>query len=182
MLINTIINDKYLKIFSPIPLNYDMAEINNYVKLSEVQWILPVIGDAWYEELIDQVQNNELTDENSTALLEAIYPYLGFAVAYESLPFQWVHISQVGVTKGHSENSESASLKDLTLVQNHLRGQLEARKDYCIKWLDEHSTSFPLYIPTNCGCSCSCDGKGKLNKPNPLKELYTPPRKCTTIK
>lgn len=182
MLINTIINSKYLKEFSPIPLNFDTKELQNYVKLSEVQWVVPVIGQTWYDELIDQVQNNDLTDENSTALVEAIYPYLGFSVAYEALPFIWADISQVGITKGKSENSESLTLKDITLVQQHLRTQVEARKDYCIKWLDEHAESFPLYIPSNCGCSvCACDGRGKLNKPNKLRQLYTPPRIRTTI-
>ena len=181
MLVKTIINDKYLKEFSPIPLNFDTKEIQNYIKLSEVQWILPVIGQAWYDELIDQVQENDLTEENSTALVEAIWPYLGYAVALESVPFLWANISQVGITLGKSDNSDSINLKDLTLIQQHLRTQTEARKDYCIKWLDQHAGSFPLYHPTDCCCDICQSNKGKLHKPNPLLDVYTPPRRWTKI-
>ena len=75
---NVLINDKWLKEFSPIPLNYNTKELQNYVKLAESIWIEPIIGSDLYEELLDQVANNTLTDTNSTALVEAIYPYLAF--------------------------------------------------------------------------------------------------------
>jgi len=182
MIQNTIINAKWLKEFSPIPLNYNTKELDNYIKLSEAIWIIPVIGQQFYDELIDQVAENNLTEENSTALVEAIYPYLGFAIAYESLPLTWAHISEVGVTKGKSDNSDSLDLKDMTYVQQHLRTQVEARKDFCIKWLCERSDKFPLIC--NCQCECnSCCGKdnSKLNSPNKLKQLYSTRRICTDL-
>lgn len=43
---------------------------DNYIKLSEAIWILPIIGREWYEELLEQVKTNTLTDANSTALVE----------------------------------------------------------------------------------------------------------------
>ena len=138
MIQNTLINEKWLKEFSPIPLNYNLKELHNYIKLAESIWIEPLIGYQFYDELLTQVAENNLTDENSTALVEAIYPYLGFAVALESLPIMWAHISEVGITKGKSDNSDSLDLKDMTYFSQHLRNQVEARKDYCKKWLCEH--------------------------------------------
>lgn len=183
MLQNTIINSALLKEFSIYPLNYDTKELQNYVKLAEVQWILPVIGEDFYNELLEQVANDELTEENGTALVEAIYPYLGFAVAWEALPMTWAHVSEVGVTLGKSENSEPLTLKDLTLVQQHIRSQLEARKDYCIKWLCERQESFPLITTCECDCNTCCNkDKGKLNAPNKLQQIYTTPRKNTDIR
>ena len=91
MIQSTIINEKWLKEFSPIPLNYNLKELHNYIKLAESIWIEPLIGWEWYDELIAQVAENNLTEANSTALVEAIYPYLGFAVAYEALPRGWHH-------------------------------------------------------------------------------------------
>lgn len=179
MLQNCIINSKWLKEFSIYPLNYDTKELENYIKLSEVLWLLPIIGQEWYDELLYQVKNNKLTEENSTALVEAIYPYLGFAVAYEALPMSWASVTEVGVVKGHSDNSESLSLKDLTLVQQHIRTQLEARKDYLITWLDCHCSSFPLYHPT---CNNSCCGNKGLNSPEPNWLLYSTPRKRTDLR
>lgn len=181
MIQNCIINEKWLKEFSPIPLNYNMKELHNYIKLAETIWLVPIIGNEFYEELLEQVAENTLTEENSTALVEAIYPYLGFAIAYEALPFIWGHISEVGITKGKSENSDSLDLKDMTYISQHLRTQVEARKDYCKKWLCEHYQSFPNLNVCACGCSASCSDDAKLNKPNPYKQIYTTNRKCTDI-
>ena len=61
MITRTIINDKWLGEFSPIPMNYSFKEIHNYVKLAETIWLLPLIGDELYEELLDQVETNTLT-------------------------------------------------------------------------------------------------------------------------
>lgn len=180
MLQNTIINEKWLKEFSPIPLNYNMKELHNYVKLAEAIWLVPIIGDDFYNELLEQVAEDNLSDENSTALVEAIYPYLGFAVAYEALPVLWAHISEVGITKGKSDNSDSLDLKDMTYVSQHLRTQVEARKDYCKKWLCERNESFPLLNCCACGCSC-CNDNAKLSMPNPYKQLYTTNRKCSDL-
>ena len=72
MIQNCLINSKWLKEFSPYPLNYNTKELDNYIKLSEAIWILPIIGREWYEELLEQVKTNTLTDANSTALVEAI--------------------------------------------------------------------------------------------------------------
>ena len=123
MIQRTIINDKWLKEFSPIPLNYNMKELHNYVKLAETIWIEPILGQDFYDELLDQVADNDLSEENSTALVEAIYPYLGFAVALEALPMTWAHISEVGVTKGKSDNSDSLDQKEMTYVSQHRRAR-----------------------------------------------------------
>lgn len=176
-----LINSKLLKDFSPIPLNFDTKEVENYVSIAAQIWIQPVIGDDLYDELITQVEENKVSDENSTLLIEAVYPLLGFAVCLEALPFIWSHVSQVGITLGKSDNSDSLSLKDLNYVENHLRRQVEYRKDYLYKWLDEHYESFPLYHPTNCSCNVCNSNTGKLNKPNPYWIIYSTKRQKTDI-
>jgi len=182
MLQNVLFNDKWLKEFSVIPLNFNTKEVQNFIKLAETIWVLPIIGNAFYEELLYQIKHNALTDENSTLLVEALYPYLGFAVTYEALPTLWLHTSEVSITKGKSDNSDPATLKDMTYYESFIRRQLEARKDYFIKWLDSHADSFPLYHPTNCGCDSCCGSKKGLNTPNPAWSLYSTRKRCTNLK
>lgn len=181
MIQNTLINEKWLKEFSPIPLNYNLKELHNYIKLAETIWIEPLIGWEWYDELLTQVAENNLTEVNSTALVEAIYPYLGFAVALEALPIMWAHISEVGITKGKSDNSDSLDLKDMTYMSQHLRNQVEARKDYCKRWLCEHFQYYPLMDVCGCGCDC-CGDNAKLKYPNPQFQIYKPIKKNTNLK
>jgi hypothetical protein len=175
-----LINKDLLKRFGLFPKNYDLTEVMPYVDISEKIWIVKTIGMEQYEELQEQVDENRLTPENSTLLVEAIYPYLAMAVVYESLPTTWAHLSEIGWTRGKSDNSDSLTLKEMTYVSDHVRRQLEVRKDFAIQWIKDHIEYFPLICQCmNCDCCCK---KERLNKPNPLQELYTTRRKCTDLK
>lgn len=176
-----LINKELLKRFGIFPKNYDLTEVMNYVDISEKIWILPVIGYEQYEELQDQVDNNNLTPENSTLLVEAIYPYLAMAVAYESCPILWGHLSEIGWTKGSSDNSTSLDLKEMTYISDHIHRQLEVRKDFAIKWIKEHIEYYPLINMCD-SCECGCNHNAKLNRPNPWKQLYTTYRRNTNLR
>ena len=177
-----IINEKYFKQYSPIPLNYNMAEIKNYIPVAEKIWLIPLIGFDLYDELDYQITNNQVSEANATLLTEGgLWQYLAFATVYEALPMVWSHISEVGVTKGKSDNSDSLDLKDMTYVSQHLRNQVEVLKDQLKAWLCSHQESFPLMDCCACGCSC-CGSIAKLNAPNPQYQVYKPFKKCTDLK
>ena len=176
-----IINKANLSKYSVLPLNYNYDEVMNYVDVAEKIWILPVLGYDWYEEIEYQVKNNSVSEENATALVEAIWPYLGFAIVYEALPSIAYHANEVSITKGHSDNSDALDLKELSYYQEHIRRQLEVRKDFCKKWICEHIDSFPLAVPCNCDCS-SCHGNAKLNNPNPDFKVFKPLKKDTRLR
>lgn len=176
-----IINETYFKKYSPIPLNYNMAEIKNYIPVAEKIWVKPLIGYELFEELEEQVKNNTVSPENATLLTEGgLWQYLSFATVYEALPMVWSHISEVGVTKGKSDNSDSLDLKDMTYVSQHLRNQVEVLKDQLKKWLCEHSDVFTTI--DCCACECSCCQAAELNKPNPNFEIFSTPKKNTNLK
>lgn len=178
-----IINEKYIKQYSPIPLNYNMSEVKNYIPVAEKIWVIPLIGYDLYDEINEQVADNEVSPENATLLTEGgLWQYLAFATVYEALPMIWSHISEVGVTKGKSDNSDSLDLKDMTYVSQHLRNQVEVLKDQLKKWLCEHYDSFPTVDVCACGCSNCCNHNAKLNYPNPQAQIYSTYRKNTNLK
>ena len=176
-----IINDKYFKQYSPIPLNYNMAEVKNYIPVAERIWVKPLIGYELFDEIEEQVKNNTVSEKNATLLTEGgLWQYLSFATVYEALPMVWSHISEVGVTKGKSENSDSLDLKDMTYVSQHLRNQVEVLKDQLKKWLCEHSDNFPTMDCCACDCDC-CENRSQLNKPNPDYKIYSTLPKSTDL-
>lgn len=178
-----IINEKYLKQYSPIPLNYNLTEVMNYVGVAEKIWVIPLIGYDLFEEIDEQVKTNTVSEENATLLTEGgLWQYLAFATVYEALPVIWAHISEVGITKGKSDNSDSLDLKDMTYMTQHIRNQVEVLKDQLKKWICEHNESFPLADVCACGCSSCCDHNAKLSKPNPEFLVYGTPRKNTNLK
>lgn len=176
-----IINEKYFKQYSPIPLNYNMAEIKNYIPVACKIWLIPIIGYDFFDEIEEQVENNNVSEEVATLLTEGgLWQYLSFATVYEALPMIWSHISEVGITKGSSDNSESLSLRDMTYVSQHLRNQVEVLKDQLKTWLCEHYTYYPnLNV---CDCGCSCCAQASLKYPNPNQQIYTTLRKNTNLR
>lgn len=170
-----IINEKYLKEYSPIPLNYDLTELRNYIGVAEKIWVVPVLGQDLYDEIQSQVDENKLSDENSTLLTEGgLWQYLAFATCLEGLAFIWANFSEVGITLGKSDNSESVTLKDITYIEQNLRRQVEVLKDSLIKWLNSHLDSFPKYIPY-------MESPIGIYEPNPNAQLLTPPRVCVDL-
>lgn len=202
----TLINEAYLKKYSPIPNNYNMEEIMPFVHPAEIMWVEPVLGTALYNELIQQVNENNVTELNSTLLLN-IYPYLAFAVVYSALPFIQFHVSEVGVTKGKSENSDSISNADANYMSAHLRKMVEEMKKLLKQFLDTNAEFYPLYRGDGTSCECSCNNEemmwiyqyyGDVNKydwerlkakcmlmrhkPNPNNMLYTLPQSPVDLK
>lgn len=178
-----LINDKYLKQYSPIPLNYNTAEVANFVSVGEDLWIKPIIGIPLYEELLEEIKKGEISPANQTLLLE-IYKLEGFAVCLEALPFIAYRFTETGVVKQKSDTTESIDTKELSYLQQTLRAQVEVRKEELIKWLHEYGSNYPNYYPDDCecGCSCGCGGDNKLKKPNPMTTIYSPKKKCTDLK
>ena len=112
-----IINRTYLKKYSPLPENYDLSEVLNYIPVAEAIWVKPILGDDLFDEIEEQVANNEVSDTNATLLTTGgLWQYLSYCTVLEALPFVWSHISQVGITVGKSDNSDSITLKDITYV------------------------------------------------------------------
>lgn len=174
-----LINKKYLKEYSLVPLNYQMDEIVNWIDIAEKKWVLPILGNELFDIVESEVESSgTVSDRISTLLVDALWAYEATAVSYEYLPFNYVHWSEVGMTKGESENSKSADLKDMTYIQNQLRANLEERKKYLIWWLDEHYEYFPEWLPfTGCGCEntkpvCGCNPV--QHNPEPDKKFYSP--------
>ena len=153
--VQTLITEEYFKTYSPISDNYNIKDIKPYFHVAEKLWIEPIIGMPLYEELLDEVENDEVTPENATLLLN-IYPLLAFAITYESLPFVGYHLSQVGITKGKSEISEPVSINDVNYISTQLRNQCETMKKLLKKFLDENAEHYPLYYADN-NAECNCD-------------------------
>lgn len=183
-----IITKNKMKEFSLFPANFDLSDVWQFLEATEQLFVRPMLGVDLYDQICDQVKNNQVSPENATLLTEGnLWRYLGVAFTLQTLPFVWSHMSQVGITKGKSENSDSVDLKDLTYITSHLRSNLEEFKKYTLKWLMEHQDSFPLWAPDLDSCGCDevrdicCSDNATFVRPQPLKLVYGLPKKDLNI-
>lgn len=147
----TLFNEEYLKEYSLLPTNFNTKEVWNFIPLTEQLHIVPVIGQSLYEELLDQVEKNEVTPANASLLLE-IYPFEGLALMEVCMPYLAMHITEVGITKGKSENSDSADVNDINYLTNYVRSQMEPLKNKLISFLKNNKDLYPLYKDIDCTC------------------------------
>lgn len=135
-------NKEYLKEYSLLPINFNTDEIWNFIPLAEQLHIVPIIGQEMYKELLDQVENNEVTPENASLLLQ-IYPFEGLAIMEVSMPYIAYHITEVGITKGSSENSDSVTTNDINYLTNYVRSQMTPCKERLIEFISQNSELYP---------------------------------------
>ena len=147
----TLFNEEYLKEYSLLPTNFNTKEVWNFIPLTEQLHIVPVIGQALYEELLDQVEKNEVTPANASLLLE-IYPFEGLALMEVCMPYLAMHITEVGITKGKSENSDSADVNDINYLTNYVRSQMEPLKNKLTSFLKNNKDLYPLYKDIDVDC------------------------------
>lgn len=176
-----LINEKYLKMYSILPKNFDTSEVANYVKIAEEIWIMPIIGEALYTDILKQIKDGDISPEYQTLLLN-LYSYEGMCVCLEALPFICYRATETGIVKQKTDTTESIDTKELSYLQQTLRSSIEVRKEQFRKWMNEHADSFPLYAPDCCDCSCSCGTNGKLKSPEPLTTIYRPKKINTDLK
>lgn len=135
-------NKEYLKEYSLLPINFNTDEIWNFIPLAEQLHIVPIIGQEMYNELLDQVENNEVTPENASLLLQ-IYPFEGLAIMEVSMPYIAFHITEVGITLGKSENSDSVTTNDINYLTNYVRSQMVPYKERLIEFISQNSELYP---------------------------------------
>lgn len=137
-----LMNKEYLKEYSLLPINFNTDEIWNFIPLAEQLHIVPIIGQEMYNELLDKVENNEVTPENASLLLQ-IYPFEGLAIMEVSMPYIAFHITEVGITKGSSENSDSVTTNDINYLTNYVRSQMVPYKERLIEFISQNSELYP---------------------------------------
>lgn len=178
-----LISKKYLQQYSPLPKNYDITNLLPYVSIAESIWVKNLLGEDLFDEIQNQVDENNLSEENATLLTEGgLWQYLAFATLHEGLPFIWARITEAGIQLGHSDNSDSVDIKDLTIFQQHIRNQVEVLKENVLSFLCNHAMSYPLFDTSQCdGCGC-CNTNNTLKYPNPQRLIYSLPRRGTKIR
>lgn len=139
-----------VKDWAVVSSEMDTAYLDQYILMSQREYIRSYLGSDFYDELLDQLDNTAtLTSDNETLMDDYVKPALAHYVVYESLPQVRNQIAKGGVFNNLSETSDISSGQDY--------GRL--RDDYLIKassfrneidifiknQQEDDSTKYPLY-------------------------------------
>lgn len=148
-----LISEDLLKTYSNMTRNVGVDKIVPYINLSQPFYIEPVIGTPLMFELQSQIATDTLTEVNKALILK-IAPALALWTDYMAARFLSYTITQKGITKEHSENSEALNEKELGYYIHNLRENAEQATELLVKYLCACRENYPLWKPSS---DCLCD-------------------------
>jgi len=148
-----LINEELLKLYSNISRNVGIDKVIPYLNLSQPFYIIPILGQPLFDELIEEINSDTLTELNKGLILK-IAPALSLWTDYlaaRSLPYT---ITQKGITKEKSENSESIDKDELGYYIESIKETAEMATELLVEYLCKCRDSYPKWRPDN---ECQCE-------------------------
>lgn len=164
-----LINDDLFKQHSPVTSNTNLSEFVPYLSIAQELYIAPLLGESLMSQLIDEVQNNNLSVANSRLIIK-LAPALSFYAVYQALPFHWASIVNKGITIRESENSKGIDIGDVAQLRRWIRDDAEIFVQLLIDYLCKQRADYPLWKPHSDYCS-TC---GDASKPYFDSGFYFP--------
>lgn len=168
---------------SPTTAKLDPILVAPYIKIAELNWLVPVLCDDFYKDLIKEkdsiVSNyNPYIDttcpivkafpnnaDYETLWVDYLLPYLSFAAILQSFPTIGIQIASSGVFQVNTQYAQASELDKMKYIEQHIRTSLETLKGGLIKYLCENKTKYPLFCSEcHCKCDCGCCEECNTNK------------------
>jgi len=153
---------------APIDSRFDPIQLAPQLHIAEESFLLPVVGQEFYDNLIANrtagicnynssngaLQNCFPSDPELEKLwTQHLYAYLSRAVVYESLPYIQLKIKSQGVLELNGHFSQNAGVKGVDYTMQHMRGQLDSERARLVKFLCANKDDYPLWESSE-----HCDG------------------------
>tara|TARA_R110002049_G_scaffold227352_1_gene399532 strand:+ start:2186 stop:2701 length:516 start_codon:yes stop_codon:yes gene_type:complete len=147
------IND--LKRKSIIDGNVDADKLIQFIEVAQDTHIQNYLGGLLYNKIQSLIINNTIDDAGNSdykTLLESyIKPMLVWFTQSSYLPFAMYQISNGGVFKHRSENSETISLEEMRMMLSKVTETAEFYTRRFVDYMDYNNTLFPEYTSSTNG-------------------------------
>jgi hypothetical protein len=144
MAFTSFVTQDYLKSFTPLNNNIDVADILPHLQISEEIWTRELLGNDLYQDLktkfIDQTLSNI-----EIILVTLMKPLIAYRCAYEAIPFLSTKIRNSGVVKLSGDNYDAAALNEVKYLRDELANRSEYYATRISHYICENSADFPLY-------------------------------------
>ena len=148
-----LISEELLKLYSPISKNVGIDRVYPFIHLAQPYYITPILGQPLTEELQIQIENNTLTQENKALILKIAMP-LAMWTSYLATRSLGYSMTQKGITKEKSENSEAINEKEMAEYILSLKNQAEMAQELLIAYLCNCRDLYPNWKPqVECNCN-----------------------------
>ena len=146
------INVTEVKEIAIVNSNIDTAYLDQYVLYSQRFYIRKFLGNEFYEELLDQIENTTLTPDNTNVLVY-IKDALAHYIVYEGLPQIRNQISKGGIFNNLNATSEPASDLSFGNTRQDYLMKAERFREEITFYIEDIRNDTPTAYPLYCGKS-----------------------------
>ena len=147
------IND--LKRKSIIDGNVDADKLIQFIEVAQDTHIQNYLGGLLYKKLQALILAGTIDDNNNSnyklLLNDYVKPMLTWFTQSSYLPFAMYQISNGGVFKHRSENSETISLEEMRMMLAKVTETAEFYTRRFVDYMDYNSTLYPEYVSSTNG-------------------------------
>lgn len=140
-----LISEDRIKETSFLDENVDADLIKDVIELCQDKYILPLMGTALFNEVLDKIDNDQITGSYETLLKSYIHKALKWYVLFEGIPVLTYKFMNKSILKKNSENSQPIDSEDVTRLMDNFRNNAEMFAQRLTKYLIANNTTFTLY-------------------------------------
>ena len=130
-------------------VNFDESLISRFIFMAQTRYIKDILGDDFYQEIVDEVANTTLTADNTALLDDWIKPALAYFTVYLALPQIRNEITEKGVMNNSSQTSDASSNSDYASLRHSVLDDAQTHTNNITTFIkgaqDDDSTKYPLF-------------------------------------
>lgn len=143
-------SEQYIKSVLPLNENLDYKLIKLHLEEAQLKFVLPLLGTAYYNDLLTRFSNQTLTTIETNDLVPALKRIIAYKAFSRALMTINLSIANNGVTtRTGSYFDGEDKLREIYGLQKEYLADAEFWTDYALKILIKYPLEFPLYEQDN---------------------------------
>jgi len=136
-----LVSENKLKNFTDIDPNVTSSVLLPFISVVQQTKLEYLIGGRYYRELLNQVQNNNLTTINNNFLIYFCQPMLIWHAYRECLPSVFMRIKNNGIVQG---SEQTVTMKEMEWMYNRADDRAQFFEQRLLDELIFNSNNYPL--------------------------------------
>lgn len=147
MALALIIDDVYLKDYTPLGKSVDVDEITPFIDEAQDIYIQDLLGTPLYNDLVNKLYSGITYSTIELSLVELCSKSLAYWTIYMALPSLAIRIRNVGVARAQAEGTQTSTFEEMKYIREEMKNMAEFWATRVVNFIcaPGHMVQFPLY-------------------------------------
>lgn len=147
-----LISEDFIKTNSGLNENVWGSYLTPAIRDAQDMGLQSIIGTSLYKSIMEEIDNNTLTEDNKYLLDEYIQIYLMYQTISDLVPIIGVKLTNLGVVVSNDEHLTNLTQGDRELVQNFYKNKADFYAKRLQEFLLNNKEAYPALD------ECTCEG------------------------